>query len=88
MLPKETESCWNIAPDINLLCPFLFVSLDIWKSFFAGLVNSLGTYRYAPPPKKVFIYQWTERVVNQIYVALVEHNETINGRKINWNQQL
>lgn len=88
MLPKETESCWNMAPDINLLCPLLFVPLDLWKGLLAGLLNSLGTYRYAPPrQKKVFLYQWTEIVVNQIYVAMVEH-ETINGRKIKWNQQL
>lgn len=89
MLPKETESCWNMAPDRNLLCPPLFVPLDLWKSLFAGLLNSLGTYRYAPPPApKVFLYQWTERVVNRIYVAVVEHEETINGREIKWNQQL
>lgn len=55
MLPKETESCWNMAPDINLLCPLLFVPLDLWKGLFAGLLNSLETYRYALPlPQKCF----------------------------------
>lgn len=83
MLPKERESCWNMALDYNLALSFsvcLFPQIYERTSLLTQWIplELIDTLKMCLSTNEE---PWTERVVNQIYIAVAGYNETINRKK-------